>query len=71
MGNSTVAEITRLHEKLATIYRRGLLTPAEIIETKGLWARIERLSAAQVAAEVQEDRARQAMLVARQTEGME
>lgn len=71
MTNSTVEEITRLHEKLASIYRRGTLTPSEVIETKGLWARIERLSTAQVAVEVKEDRVRQALIAAREKEGME
>jgi len=50
MTDYTEQEILRLHEKLASIYRRGVLTASEKIETKGLWARIERLEAARVAA---------------------
>ncbi len=47
-------ELERLHQKLARIYRLGALTPAERIETQGLWARIERLMVAQVAVQVRE-----------------
>lgn len=38
-----------LHEDLAAIYRRGVLTPAERITVQGLWARIERLETAAAA----------------------
>ena len=54
MTDYTEQEIDRLHYKLASIYRRGRLTPAELIETKGLWARIERLNTASVATKVKE-----------------
>lgn len=47
-------ELDRLHEKLARIYRLGALTRGEIIATQGLWARIERLMATQVAVQVRE-----------------
>lgn len=44
MTTYTEQEIDRLHEKLAGIYRRGRLNAAEVLEARGLWARIERLS---------------------------
>jgi hypothetical protein len=56
----TEKEIDRLHEKLALIYRRGLLTQHEVLETKGLWARIERLESARVAAIAKESKFREA-----------
>lgn len=42
------AEIDRLHEELARIYRLGNLTPEEYLRAQGLWARIERLEATKV-----------------------
>lgn len=56
MTDYTEQEIERLHVELAGIYRRGSLTAAETLQTKGLWARIERLQAAHVAQQTKESR---------------
>lgn len=66
MSDYTEQEIERLHVKLANIYRRGLLTSAEKLETRGLWARIERLETANVAQVTREARRREAMAAAEQ-----
>lgn len=63
------SELDGLHEKLARIYRLGALTPGEIIATQGLWARIERLMATQVAVKVRESK-RVALLAAKEKEGI-
>ena len=56
MTDYTEQEIERLHEKLAGVYRRGPLNAAERLETEGLWARIERLQSASIAAKAKEAR---------------
>ena len=71
MTTSTQQEIDRLHDKLAAIYRLGALTPNEKMEARGLWARIERLEATQVAVQVKEAKASLALREARAKEGME
>lgn len=48
MSDYTEDEVTRLHVKLAAIYRLGVLTRQEKTEVNGLWARIERLETARV-----------------------
>lgn len=50
----TEKEIDRLHEELSAIYRRGALTATEKVTVQGLWARIERLDAARIAARVRD-----------------
>jgi len=70
MDNSTQQEIDRLHDKLASIYRRGRLTSGEHLEATSLWARIERLESAQVAVRVKENNARAALVAARELEGI-
>jgi hypothetical protein len=47
-------ELDRLHGELATIYKRGRLTPQEKIATDGLWARIERLNTTMVRIQARE-----------------
>lgn len=44
-------EITRLHEKLAALYRGGSTDHSRI---QGLWARIERLESTKAKIEVRE-----------------
>jgi hypothetical protein len=51
-------EIERLHEELASIYRRGALTSTEQLQTEGLWARIERQEAELIKAIAREERAK-------------
>jgi hypothetical protein len=49
-------EIDRLHEQLASIYRRGALTSTEKVTADGLWARIEKLEATKVKIEAKESK---------------
>lgn len=54
MTENTGDAVTRLHNKLANIYRLGRLTDQEKLAARGLWARIERLESAEVAQAVKE-----------------
>jgi hypothetical protein len=72
MSTTTEQEIERLHMKLASINRLpGKPTAAEQIAIDGLWARIERLETTQVATQIKENKAHDALVAAREKEGME